>query len=83
MASTHEEVGRRCSRAVGTSGEGRSALLRDPRKPEHYGMQLDVLTAFLVTAGLTVAIGLAIVAGKLSARLFFDASSRRHDEDEI
>ena len=46
-------------------------------------MQLDVLTALLVTAGLAVAIGLAIVAGKLSARVFFDASGRRHDEDEV
>ena len=46
-------------------------------------MQLDVLSTFLVTAGLTVAIGLAVLAGKLSARVFFDASSRRQDEDEI
>ena len=46
-------------------------------------MQLDVLTAFLVAAGLIVAIGVAILAGKFSARVFFDVSGRRHDEDEL
>ena len=46
-------------------------------------MQLDVLPTVLVTAGLTVAIGLAVLAGKLTARVFFDASGRGHDEDEV
>jgi hypothetical protein len=46
-------------------------------------MQLDVLTALLATAGLLVAVGLAILAGKLSARVFFDVSGRRRDEDEV
>jgi len=44
-------------------------------------MQIDLLTALVVTAGVAVAVCLAVLAGKLSARVFFDASGRKVDED--
>lgn len=44
-------------------------------------MQVDILTAFMVTAAVAVAVLLAVVAGKLSARVFFDASGRKADEE--
>lgn len=54
----------------------------DPGLPEDCRMQLDVITAVIVTGGVTVGVGLAVLAGKLSARVFFDASSRKTDEEE-
>ena len=45
-------------------------------------MQLDVMTAVIVTGGVTVGVGLAVLAGKLSARVFFDATSTKTDEEE-
>ena len=54
----------------------------DPGRPEDCRMQLDVITAVIVTGGVTVGVGLAVLAGKLSARVFFDASSRKTDEEE-
>lgn len=49
--------------------------------PEDGFMQVDVLTAFIVAAAVAVAVLLAVVAGKLSARVFFDASGRKADEE--
>jgi hypothetical protein len=37
-------------------------------------MQLDPLTLILVVAGIAAAVLIAVVAGALSARLFFHAS---------
>jgi hypothetical protein len=45
-------------------------------------MQLDFVTAVIVTGGVSVAVGLAVLAGKLSARVFFDATSGKTDEEE-
>lgn len=46
-------------------------------------MHVDLVTALVLLVGVTAAVLLAILAGKLSARVFFDASSRRVDEDEL
>ncbi len=46
-------------------------------------MELDVITAVIVIGGVTVGVGLAVLAGKLSARVIFDASSRKTDEEEL
>jgi hypothetical protein len=45
-------------------------------------MYVDLVTAPAVLVGVSAAVLLAILAGKLSARVFFDASSGRVDEDE-
>jgi hypothetical protein len=45
-------------------------------------MQLDPLATFLVAGGLTAAVGIAVLAGKLTARVFFDASAGKIDEEE-
>lgn len=41
---------------------------------------IDLATLLLVVVGLAVAVALAVLAGKVSARLFFDAS--RADDKE-
>lgn len=46
------------------------------------GMQFDAFTAFLVAGGVTVAVGIAVLAGNLTARVLFDASSGQTDEEE-
>ena len=65
----------------GPASPGLSALLRARRGPEDNRMQIDLLTALVVTVGVAVAVFLAVLAGKLSARVFFDASGRKVDED--
>lgn len=42
---------------------------------------LDLATVFLALAGLAVAVGFAVLAGRVSARVFFDAT-RGATEDE-
>jgi hypothetical protein len=42
----------------------------------------DLLTALIVCAGVAVAVGLAVLAGTLSARVFFDATSAHTDEED-
>ena len=42
-------------------------------------MQLDVWTALLALAGIAVVSGFAIVAGAVSARIFFDATNEKDD----
>jgi hypothetical protein len=37
-------------------------------------MQLDLFTLFPVSVGIAIAVVIAVVAGTLAARLFFDAS---------
>lgn len=46
-------------------------------------MYVDLVPALAVLVGVTVSVFLAILVGKLVARVFFDASGRRIDEDEI
>lgn len=46
-------------------------------------MQVDLVTTLLFAAWIIVAVFLAVLAGKLSARVFFDASSRKTDKDEV
>jgi hypothetical protein len=42
--------------------------------------QVDLATIVLAVAGLGLAIGLAILAGTVTARVFFDASRGQEDE---
>ena len=44
-------------------------------------MTLDLATILLVCAGLGIAVGFAVLAGTVSARVFFDAS-REHAEEK-
>lgn len=42
--------------------------------------QIDLATVLLVAVGLAVALVFAVLAGKLSARIFFDASASKDEE---
>lgn len=42
---------------------------------------IDVATVLLVLAGLSVAVIFAVLAGKLSARIFFDATAAKKEEE--
>jgi hypothetical protein len=61
---------------------GRSALLTGFARPQDGRMQVDLITTLVLLVGVTAAALVAILVGKLSARVFFHASSRRVDEDE-
>lgn len=43
-------------------------------------MSFDIASVLLVAAGLAFAIVLAVLAGKVSARVFFDASAAKEQE---
>ena len=60
---------------------GPSALPGTRHTPEDVGVpQLDLATLFLACAGLGVGVSLAVLAGIVSARVFFDASREAEDE---
>lgn len=42
--------------------------------------QIDLATVALPVAGLGLVVGLAVLAGKMTARVFFDASRAQKDE---
>jgi hypothetical protein len=42
--------------------------------------QIDLASVLLVTAGLAIAVAFAILAGTVSARVFFDASRAKEEE---
>jgi len=42
--------------------------------------QLDLATVLAGLTGLAIGVVLAVLAGRVVARLFFDASQRREDE---
>jgi hypothetical protein len=44
-------------------------------------MTLDLATVLLASAGLGIAVGFAVLAGTVSARVFFDASRERPEEE--
>jgi hypothetical protein len=46
-------------------------------------MQVDLLTVLVLIVGVGVAVFLAVLAGKLTARVFFDASGKKVDEDRL
>ncbi len=65
----------------GRRPQGLLALPVPGLKPEHRQMpQLDLATVLLAFAGLGVAVAFAILAGTVSARVFFDAT--RGDEEQ-
>jgi hypothetical protein len=49
--------------------------LRTSRRPEDELVQLDLTSVLLTVAGLGIASAFAILAGAVSARVFFDATS--------
>ncbi len=55
--------------------------LRPGAGAEHGPMQVDLGTILLAFAGLSVAVGFAVLAGTISARVFFDAT-RGQPEDK-
>jgi hypothetical protein len=46
-------------------------------------MSIDLATVLLACAGLGVAVGFAVLAGTVSARVFFDASRGAEEETRI
>ncbi len=42
--------------------------------------QIDLATVLLIAAGLALAIAFAILAGTVSARVFFDATRAKEEE---
>ncbi len=42
---------------------------------------IDLATVLLVVVGLGIAVALAVLAGKVSARVFFDASATKKEEE--
>lgn len=55
--------------------------LGTPAGQEDAGMPyIDLATLLLVVAGLAVAVAFAVLAGKVTAQVFFDASAAKEEE---
>jgi hypothetical protein len=54
--------------------------LRPVAKTDHPTMQIDSLALVLVTAGILLAVAVAILVGSATARLFFHASRGEVEE---
>lgn len=69
-------------RAQGANSEGPSALGPPGSASQHVGMPpIDLASVLLFCAGLLIAITLAVLAGTISARVFFDATRGPAEEE--
>jgi hypothetical protein len=84
-AGAHAEAGKACGRQEASPAQRTGDLwlyLGPNAKIDHRSMQIDSLALALVTAGILLAVAVAILVGTATARLFFDAS-RGEVEDVV